>query len=117
MINDIERQMRERLAELKPSVDEYARIEASLVTLTGRPSPSRMRPAGSVSTSGTGRGKGRPASRAIQALDVISREPGITIADLAARLDIGPTYLYKLLPGLERDGKVRKVGKGYEPAG
>jgi hypothetical protein len=30
-------------------------------------------------------------------------------------MEIGPTYLYRVMPALEREGKVRKVGKGYVP--
>ena len=31
-------------------------------------------------------------------------------------MGIGTTYLYRLLPRLEREGKLRKEGKGYHLA-
>ena len=31
-------------------------------------------------------------------------------------MKIQPNYLYRVLPGLEQDGKVKKHGKGWFPA-
>ena len=42
--------------------------------------------------------------------------PGITISDLAKRMNIKPNYLYRVLPQLQQDGKVRKRGKEWHPA-
>jgi DNA-binding IscR family transcriptional regulator len=46
----------------------------------------------------------------------VRQHPGITIADLAKRMSIQPNYLYRVLPQLQQDGKVRKRGKEWHPA-
>jgi DNA-binding HxlR family transcriptional regulator len=35
-------------------------------------------------------------------------QPGITIPELAAKMGIVTTYLYRVLPALEKEGKVRR---------
>ena len=75
----------------------------------------RRRAAGS---SGGGR-RGRPrgsGKRAQQALDLVAGQPGITIPELAKAMKIQPNYLYRVLPSLEQDGKVKKKDKGWHPA-
>ncbi len=64
-----------------------------------------------------GRGGRRKGSgtRAAQALAVVQAQPGITIPELAADMGIQTTYLYRVLPGLEKEGKVAKKGRGWFP--
>ena len=85
------------------------------------------RPAGAARTSssngrrrrsGTGR-RGRPrgsGKRALQAQELVSAKPGITIPELAESMGIQANYLYRVMPGLQKDGKVKKRGKGWHPA-
>ena len=61
-----------------------------------------------------GRRKGS-GTRAAQALDLVKGQPGITIPELAARMGIKQNYLYRVLPGLEQEGKVTKRGRGWFP--
>jgi DNA-binding IclR family transcriptional regulator len=35
------------------------------------------------------------------------------IADVAQKMGIQQNYLYRVLPGLEQEGKVRKEGRGW----
>jgi DNA-binding IclR family transcriptional regulator len=49
-------------------------------------------------------------------LSLITEQPGATVTELANRMGIKAPYLYKLLPGLQAEGKVRKDGKGWHPA-
>jgi hypothetical protein len=59
---------------------------------------------------------GRPngsGTRAAEALSLVQDQPGITIAELAAKMGIASTYLYRVLPGLQMEGKVRKDGQGW----
>ncbi len=63
----------------------------------------------------TGRRKGS-GKRAVQALGLIQEQPGITIPELAAKMGTNQTYLYKVVPGLEQDGRIRKEGRGWHPA-
>lgn len=53
--------------------------------------------------------------RAAQALAAVQGQPGITIPELATKMRIQATYLYRVLPGLEQDGKVEKKGRGWYP--
>jgi hypothetical protein len=92
-MNDIEQQLKSRLRELQPTVDEYAEIKRTLdliaqgrASAKARGSASRRAPSHS-STDGSG--------RAGQAVELIRMRPGITVRE---------------------SGKLRKVGNGYEAA-
>jgi hypothetical protein len=66
-----------------------------------------------------GRG-GRPkgsGKRAGQALSFVQEAPGITVGELAVKMGIKQNYLYRLLPSLEKDGKLEKKGRGWYPTG
>jgi DNA-binding transcriptional regulator YhcF (GntR family) len=41
-------------------------------------------------------------------------QPGITIPELAAKMGIATNYLNRVFPGLEKDGKIRKDGRGWQ---
>ena len=71
---------------------------------TGRGGPRRK----------AGRRKGS-GTRAAQALSFVTAQPGITIPELAARMGIKQNYLYRVLPTLEEEGKVKKEGRGWHP--
>jgi hypothetical protein len=61
-----------------------------------------------------GRRKGS-GTRALEALTFVKGQPGITIPELAAKMGIKQNYLYRVLPGLEQEGKVTKRGRGWHP--
>jgi hypothetical protein len=92
----------------------------------GRPRGSRStavatkakpaRKAGRPAKRRAGRRKGS-GTRAAQALSLVQGQPGITIPELAAKMGIKQNYLYRVLPGLEQEGKVRKQGRGWLPKG
>jgi len=42
--------------------------------------------------------------------------PGITISELADHMNIKANYLYRVLPTLQSEGKVKKDGRGWKPA-
>jgi hypothetical protein len=63
-----------------------------------------------------GRRKGS-GTRAAEALSFVQGQPGITIPELAAKMGIKQNYLYRVLPGLEQEGKVSKQGRGWHPKG
>jgi hypothetical protein len=125
-------EIKSRLDELKPLVDEYHRLDAALSALEGvgtgaaAPARGRRRAASSGSAngssrrgSGTGSGRrGRPrgsGTRGKQALELVRAKPGITIPELATDMGIQQNYLYRVLPGLQKDGLVRKEGRGWHP--
>jgi predicted Rossmann fold nucleotide-binding protein DprA/Smf involved in DNA uptake len=124
-LNDIEARRR----ELAPLVEEYRQLEEAAAALQGVDGSSRAsRPAAAApsrparrrrasGSTGTGR-RGRPrgsGKRAQQALDLVAGQPGISIPELAKAMKIQPNYLYRVLPGLEKDGKVKKKDKGWYP--
>lgn len=121
-----------RLAELGPLVEEYRRLEAAAAALAGvaggtagstrrpgRPRGSKNRPKAKVAVAAGA--KGRPGrrkgsgTRAAQAVTFVQGQPGITIPQLAEKMGIKQNYLYRVLPGLEREGKITKQGRGWHP--
>ncbi len=162
-LDEKRREINDRLAELKPLIDEYTRLEAAATALAGvggsapraaaasaapaAAAPARRgpgRPRGSKSRA-TGARRGRPpkaattttettsttadaaprrragrrkgsGTRAAQALSFVTGQPGITIPELAAKMSIKQNYLYRVLPGLEQEKKIKKQGRGWHPA-
>jgi hypothetical protein len=139
-LEEKKREIQSRLKELRPLVDEYQRLEAAAAALDGvadggdgaAAAPRRGRAAGArrgggggraasggsaSGGSGTGR-RGRPrgsGTRAKQALEIVRARPGISIPEMAQEMGIQQNYLYRVLPGLQDDGLVRKEGRGWHP--
>jgi hypothetical protein len=107
-VTDIRAQVEGRLKELEPLVQEYEELRRIAAAIDGdaQAAPRReLRPSG----------PGRPGSsaRADEAERLIAASPGMSVAELAETMGIGPTYLYRLLPRMEREGRLRKEGRGY----
>jgi CRP-like cAMP-binding protein len=129
-LEEKKREIDERLKELRPLVDEFQRLEAAAAALQGVGASSnsrasapaarrtRRRSASSGGTrTGTGR-RGRPrgsGTRSKQALELVRTRPGITIPEIAEAIGIQQNYLYRVLPSLQKDGLVRKEGRGWHP--
>lgn len=114
-----------RLRELRPLLDEYHRLEAAAAALGGveLPRGGRARARGSAPRNGGAAARrGRPRgsrgenTRAAQAVELVRARPGITIPELAEHMGIKPNYLYRILPQLEEEGRVRREDKGWLPA-
>jgi sugar-specific transcriptional regulator TrmB len=108
-----------RLADLD---DERRRLERALAELGGKAKRSPGRPRGSASTkASTGAPKKRRrrkgGTRADQAVELITSQPGISASDVAKTMKIKPNYLYRVLGDLEKEGRVKKDGRQYYPAG
>ncbi|HEX5983854.1 MAG TPA: hypothetical protein VFY69_06575 [Solirubrobacterales bacterium] len=109
-----------RLADLE---EERKRLERALAELGGkatRRGPGR--PRGSAAKATTGgtprrRRKRRGGTRADQAVKLIEGQPGISASDVAKAMKIKPNYLYRVLGDLEKEGRVKKDGRQYYPAG
>jgi hypothetical protein len=104
-----------------PAVDTPATAERKK---PGRPKGSGKkvgRPAGSGGKVGRPAGKaGRPkgaGKRATEALSLVQGQPGVMIPELAAKMGIKQNYLYRVLPGLQKQGKLEKKGRGWYPKG
>ena len=118
-------EIRARLKELRPLVDEYHRLEAAERALSGvtngtsssTPAPRRTRRSGGGGGGGRGTGRrGRPkgsGTRAQEALKLVSDRPGITIPELAEAMGIKQNYLYRVMPTLADEGRVVKSGRGW----
>ena len=164
-LDEKRREINDRLAELKPLIDEYNRLEAAATALAGvrgsAPRAAAAAPAAPAAAAPARRGPGRPrgsksrkaaatpraaaapaaasagstpatstsatprrragrrkgsGTRAAQALSFVTGQPGITIPELAAKMGIKQNYLYRVLPGLEQEKKIKKQGRGWHPA-
>jgi hypothetical protein len=85
-------------------------------TATAAPAKTAAKKAGRPAGRRAGRRKGS-GTRAAEALSFVQGQPGITIPELAAKMGIKQNYLYRVLPGLEQEGKVQKQGRGWHPKG
>src|SRR6202000_2717616 len=115
-----------RLADLD---EERRRLERALAELGGKAKRSPGRPRGSASKASTKDSSGafpgapkkrrrrRGGPRADQAVDLITSQPGISASDVAKTMKIKPNYLYRVLGDLEKEGRVKKDGRQYYPAG
>ncbi|GAC1439742.1 MAG: hypothetical protein NVSMB51_18030 [Solirubrobacteraceae bacterium] len=107
-----------RLRELKPLVEEFTRLEAAAKALAGvggRAAPQTPR-----TRATPGRRRGRPrgqGTRALQAIEIIAARPGVKIPEIADAMGIKQNYLYRVLPPLEKEGKVVKRDGGWHPTG
>jgi hypothetical protein len=122
-----------RMRELVPLVDEYRQLEAAAAALAGLPgattratarAPRRgrtaARPAARTRKAASAGRRGRPrgsGTRALQTLELVKAKPGITIPEIATQMGIKQNYLYRVLPGLEKDGKVVKRDRGWHAKG
>jgi len=117
------REIEQRLQELRPLIEEFHRLQAASAALEGVSSSgsAATRRQRVPSPNGAAR-RGRPRggrgdnTRAAQTVELVRTQPGITIPELASHMGIKPNYLYRVLPQLADEGKVRRDGKGWHPA-
>lgn len=112
-----------RLADLD---EERKRLERALAELGGkatRRGPGRPRGSSNKKATKTAAGaprrrrKRRGGTRGDQAVKLIEQQPGISASDVAKTMKIKPNYLYRVLGDLEKEGRVKKDGRQYYPAG
>lgn len=115
-LNDARELVEKRLGELN---EERERLERALAELGGkaRRSPGRPRGRSKAAAAGTStptrKRRGRTGKRAEQAVQLIEKQPGISASDVAKAMKIKPNYLYRVLGGLEKEGRVKKDGRQY----
>ncbi|MCW2988205.1 MAG: hypothetical protein JWM24_1143, partial [Solirubrobacterales bacterium] len=84
----------------------------------GRPRGSASTPAKASSGSAAKKRRRRKGgTRGDQAVELITSQPGISASDVAKTMKIKPNYLYRVLGDLEKEGRVKKDGRQYYPAG
>jgi CRP-like cAMP-binding protein len=126
-LEEKKREINARLKELRPMVDEFHRLEKAAAALEGVPAgngdgpaaaPARRGRRRNAAASASTRRRGRPrgsGTRAKQALELVRSKPGITIPEIAEAIGIQQNYLYRVLPSLQKEGLVRKEGRGWQP--
>jgi hypothetical protein len=98
-----------RLRELD---DERKQVEAALAGLGRSARRGPGRPRGSTATPRRRSG----STRADQAVRIIKQNPGIGVSELGRKMKLNhPNYLYRVLPDLQKEGRIRRKGKGYHP--
>jgi DNA-binding IclR family transcriptional regulator len=127
-LDEKKREIDARLKELRPLVEEFHRLEAAAAALDGvsggggrataAPARRGRRKAAAATPASGPRRRGRPrgsGTRSKQALELVRTRPGITIPEIAEAMGIQQNYLYRVLPALQKDGLVRKEGRGWHP--
>ena len=128
-LDEKKREIDARLKELRPLVEEFHRLEAASAALQGVPGGGGRAAAATATHARRGRRKaaapaagtrrrGRPrgsGTRSKEALELVRKRPGITIPEIAEAMGIQQNYLYRVLPSLQKDGLVRKEGRGWHP--
>lgn len=116
--------VKKRLAELD---DERKRLERALADLGGKAAgrrPGRPRSSNATAPTATASTTTRPRrrrrrrrgnTRADQAVALVQKKPGITASEIAKSMKIKPNYLYRVLGDLEKEGRVKKQGRKYQP--
>ena len=114
-VDDVKEFVEKRLAEIDA---ERKRLERALAELTGgrtgRRGPGRPRGSGNTTRR---RRKRRGGTRADEAVKLVNANPGITASGIAKEMKIKPNYLYRVLGDLQKEGRVKKRGREYHPAG
>jgi hypothetical protein len=97
-----------RLRELD---EERKHVEAALAGLGRRARRGPGRPRGTTTAR-----RRRGSTRADQAVRIIKQNPGITVSELGKKMRLkAPNYLYRVLPDLQKEGRIKRKGKGYHP--
>ena len=124
VLSELRSSLERRLRELEPFITEHAQVRKALDALEGvgkraeGVAASAAKRARTAKAAAPARARGRPrgsGGRAREVLAHVHKQPGVTIAELAKRMKIKPNYLYRVLPQLEKDGKLHKRGRGYHP--
>jgi hypothetical protein len=99
-----------RLRELD---EERKQVEAALAGLGRSARRGRGRPRGASTTR-----RRRGSTRADEAVKIIKQNPGISVSELGRKMKLNhPNYLYRVLPDLQKEGRIKRKGKGYHPGG
>lgn len=117
VLDEAKQLVERRLAELD---EERKRLERALSELGGkvaRRAPGRPRGSKAGGGGSKKRRRRRGGTRADQAVGLIEKSPGISASEVAKTMKIKPNYLYRVLGDLEKEGRVKKQGRQYYPAG
>jgi|SRR4051794_19470140 len=119
----LERTVQELREQLNQAEEALEKLGGKAVRRRGpgRPKGSGTKSSSKKASSGASaprrRRKRRGGTRADQAVQLIESQPGISASDVAKTMKIKPNYLYRVLGDLEKEGRVKKDGRQYHPAG
>lgn len=117
----LERTVRELRDQLRQAEEALEKLGGKAAATTrrgpGRPKGSTNKATRRGTTAPRRRRKRRGGTRADQAVKLIESQPGISASEVAKSMSIKPNYLYRVLGDLEKEGRVRKDGRQYYPAG
>lgn len=115
-----------RLADLKPLIEEYERLEAASVALgpprskPAKPKAARRpRPNANAATRKIARRRKPKREWSGQTMTIIHENPGIGIPTIAERIGDGVkhNHLYAILRQLSAEGLVVREGRSWHPPG
>ena len=130
-ITQQKKQIDAELERLRPAHEEYLTLlkvrEAlegvSVQTADGRRTGGRTAQGRIAARPGRRAGRprrGRPPkgtpTRADETLALIKTNPGITVAEIAKRMDIRQNYLYRVTGQLQKQGRVKRRNGGFHAA-
>jgi DNA invertase Pin-like site-specific DNA recombinase len=106
---DVERVIRERIAELEA---ERTKLEAALAALTGRRQAKR-RASPARSTSRRVGARAKPGQRRSQILGHLEKNPGARPSEIASSIGTSSQQVSAVIRKLHAEKLVRKRGNGY----
>jgi hypothetical protein len=136
LLTRVQRELDERMAALRPLVEEAHQLEQALEALNGAPghtpaaairTPARALKASPVTPASPAVKPAADDTRTVrsrisreqadqrrkQALAIITENPGTTASNLALLLDTSTGTMHSLLKRLEVEGEIEKAEKGY----
>ncbi len=118
LLERAKREIRERLEELYPLVEERDRLRAVLEALEGGEGekPASRRAARQRGRPTTSRRAGR-GERRTQLLEVLRSEPGLRPSEAARRMGVNPSQVHSLVRRLEGRGALERRDGALYPSG
>ena len=110
-------QIRERLEELDPLVEERDRLRAALEALEAeRPKRAPRRASRQRGRPTTSRRAGR-GERRTQLLELLQSDPGLRPSEAARRMAVNPSQMHSLARRLEEEGALERRDGALYPSG
>lgn len=117
VVDDVSALIEKRLKELH---GEQTRLRGALAELSDKAPAKRSGGARGSSSGASKRARPRRSkkggTRVDHAVAFVEKNPGSTTKQIAEGLKVQPAYLYRVLPGLVKEGRLKKDGRAYTVA-